>query len=46
MATREARLNDKSQNEKNQKVLRDLLKIPENKKCADCKVKGALIINL
>ncbi|KAL1922060.1 uncharacterized protein VTP21DRAFT_10702 [Calcarisporiella thermophila] len=31
------RRDDKSQNDKHAKILKDLLQIPENKQCADCK---------
>jgi len=33
------------QEEKNQKILRNLLSIPENKRCADCTAKGPVYVN-
>jgi stromal membrane-associated protein len=41
MSTRQ----DKATTERNAKVLRELLKKPENKVCADCKRNGACILH-
>jgi hypothetical protein len=40
MSNRFERTADKKGNEKNQKILKDLLLKPENKICADCKRRG------
>lgn len=40
MATREERTADKATNERNQRILKEIVKRPENRKCADCKTKG------
>ncbi|RUS21598.1 hypothetical protein BC937DRAFT_92142 [Endogone sp. FLAS-F59071] len=36
----------KKQEEKNQKIIRDLLKLPENRKCFDCPTKAPFYVNL
>lgn len=43
MSTRHARTADKALNERLSKTLKDLLKLPANKYCADCKRKGIRI---
>ncbi|RUS20027.1 hypothetical protein BC938DRAFT_475642 [Jimgerdemannia flammicorona] len=40
MSTRHARTSDRQLNEKHNNILKDLLKKPANKFCADCKRKG------
>jgi stromal membrane-associated protein len=37
MSTRSERAADKAQNEKNLKILKELMKRPDNKRCVDCR---------
>jgi stromal membrane-associated protein len=45
MSNRIERTNDKKTVEKHQRILKDLLQLPDNRICADCKKRGNLLFN-